>query len=296
MKKIVYGILKKMKFLPQEFYVKIFYEYYTGKKLDLANPVEFNQKLQWLKVYYRKPILTQLVDKYEVRRYVEDKVGEKYLNKLLGVYHKVSDINYDELPEQFVIKAVHGYNFNILVPDKSKVNKFRSGLLMRKWMTKNQYYRGGMEWAYKNVKPKIIIEAFLSEEGKPSISDYKYFFFNGEPKFIQVDLDRSIGHVRSYVDMQWKPLDFTTIGIDKFEGQIEIPKNHEEMTDVATALATDFPFVRVDLYNLNGKIIFGEMTFYPTDGRMEFAPDEYNIIIGDYLKLPSVPRGKRFIS
>lgn len=285
-----------MKFLPQEFYVKIFYEYYTGKKLDLTNPIEFNQKLQWLKVYYRPSILTQLVDKYEVRKYVEDKVGPQYLNKLLGVYFKVSDLNYNELPEQFVIKAVHGYNFNILVPDKSKLNRFKAGLLMRKWMTKNQYYRGGMEWAYKNVKPKIIAEEYLTEEGKPSISDYKYFFFNGEPKFIQVDLDRSIGHVRSYVDMNWKTLDFTTIGIDKFEGQITIPKNHEEMTAVATALASDFPFVRVDLYNIGGKIVFGEMTFYPTDGRMDFAPDEYNTVIGNYLKLPQIPKGAKYIT
>ncbi len=295
MKRLLFGIIKKMKFLPTEFYLKIFFEYYTGKKLNLEDPKEFNEKIQWLKAYYRPPILTQLVDKYSVRSFVEERVGSQYLNTLFKVYHKVSDVNFDELPEQFVIKGAHGYNFNILVPDKSELNRVRAKLRMRKWMSKNQYYRGGLEWAYKNVEPKIIAEKYLIEEGKPSISDFKYFFFNGKPEFIQVDLDRSVDHVRTYVDMNWQPLEFETIGIKKNKGPVEIPQNHKEMTRVATKLAEGFPFVRVDLYNLQGKILFGELTFYPTDGRMEFYPDRYNEIIGNYLELPQIPEGKKYI-
>lgn len=296
MKKILYGILKKMKFLPTEFYLKIYFEYYTGKKLNLEKPVEFNEKIQWLKAYYRPEILSQLVDKYAAREFVEERVGSQYLNTLYGVYYRTADVDFDALPEKFVIKGAHGYNFNLLVPDKSKINKLRARYLMRKWMSKNQYYRGGLEWAYKNVRPKIIAEKFLVEEGKPSISDFKYFFFNGKPKFIQIDMDRSEQHVRSYVDMNWEPLEFETIGIRKHQGPIEIPRNHLEMTEVATKLAQGFPFVRVDLYNLQGQIIFGELTFYPTDGRMEFYPDHFNRIIGNYLELPAIPPGQKYIS
>lgn len=222
-------------------------------------------------------------------------MGEEYLNELLAVYDKASDVDFSSLPDQFVLKGAHGYNFNLLAADKSKLNRTKARLLLHKWMSKNQYRRGGLEWAYKNVKPKIIAEKFLVEEGKPSISDFKYFFFNGKPKFIQIDLDRAVDHVRSYVDMNWKPLEFDTISFKRNNDPIIIPKNHEEMTKVATKLAEGFPFVRVDLYNLQGKIVFGEMTFYPTDGRMDFYPDHYNRIIGDYLTLPNIPEGKKHI-
>ncbi len=295
MRKLLLALLKKMKFLPPPFYVSIYYEYYTGKKMDIDHPIEFNQKLQWLKAYYKPSILTQLVDKYEVRTYVEEKVGSKYLNKLIGVYYNSREVDFDVLPNKFVLKGAHGYNFNLLVTDKTKLNRIKATFLLKKWMSKNQYYRGGLEWAYKNVVPKIIAEEFLEEEGKDSISDYKYFCFDGEPKFIQVDLDRKSGHVRSYVDLNWNKLAFTTIGIEDYKGEVKIPKNKVEMENVARKLAADFPFVRVDLYNLNGRIIFGEMTFYPTDGRMDFAPDNYNKSIGDYLQIPAIPEGQKYI-
>ncbi len=295
-KKVIYGILKKFKFLPPSFYVKIYYEYYVGKKLDLKNPIEFNQKLQWLKVYYKPPILTQLVDKYSVREYVADTVGEAYLNELIAVYDKVSDVDFAVLPEQYVMKAVHGYHFNIIVPEKAKLNTLKSKLLLTKWMHKNQYYRGGLEWAYKNVKPRIIVEKYLTQIGKESISDYKFFCFGGVPKFIQVDVDRTVGHARSYYNMEWKKMNLATDGIKPYEGEMERPKNYDEMLLVATKLAGDFPFVRVDLYNLDGKILFGEMTFYPTDGRMDFIPDHFNTTIGNYLTLPTIPKGQEYIT
>lgn len=294
-KKLLYGILKKMKFLPPETYIPIYYEYYLGKKLDLKNPVEFNQKIQWLKTYYHPDILTKLVDKYSVRDYVKEKVGEQYLNELIAVYDKASQVNFDELPDQFVIKGVHGFHFNLIVKDKSKLNRKKALFLMNKWMNKNQYYRGGFEWAYKNVPPRLIAEKFLKEMDKDVILDYKFFCFNGEPKFVQVDVERGINDQRAFYDLDWNKLEFYNKENKVYPGEIEQPENFENMLYVAKTLADKFPFVRVDLYSINNKTIFGEMTFYPSDGRKDFHPLKYNKILGDYIKLPALPEGQKEI-
>ena len=294
-KKLLYGILKKMKFLPPETYIPIYYEYYLGKKLDLKNPVEFNQKIQWLKTYYHPDILTKLVDKYSVRDYVKEKVGEQYLNELIAAYDKASQVNFDELPDQFVIKGVHGFHFNLIVKDKSKLNRKKALFLMNKWMNKNQYYRGGFEWAYKNVPPRLIAEKFLKEMDKDVILDYKFFCFNGEPKFVQVDVERGINDQRAFYDLDWNKLEFYNKENKVYPGEIEQPENFENMLYVAKTLADKFPFVRVDLYSINNKTIFGEMTFYPSDGRKDFHPLKYNKILGDYIKLPALPEGQKEI-
>ena len=286
LKKLLYGLLKKFKFLPPPFYVKIYYEYYTGKKLDLENPLEFNAKIQWMKVYYKNPLLTQLVDKYTVRQYVKEKIGEQYLNELLGVYNKASEVDFDSLPDQFVIKGVHGFHFNLIVPDKSKLNRRKARFLMKKWMSKNQYYRGGLEWAYKDVPPRLIAEKYLVEMGKEVINDYKFFCFAGTSKYVQIDIDRGIHNYRCFYDMDWNLQPFIVGNTQHYPGKLLPPENFSEMIEVAEKLADDFPFVRVDLYNIDGHILFGEMTFYPSDGRNEFKPDEFNRILGDHIKLP----------
>jgi hypothetical protein len=286
LKRVLLGLIKKLKFLPPPLYVRAYYEYYTGKKLRLNAPVEFNEKVQWLKVYYRDPRLNQLVDKYSVRRYVEEKVGQKYLNELLGVYDNAREVDFDALPAQFVIKGVHGCHFNLIVPDKTELKPMKSRLLLHKWMSKNQYYRGGLEWAYKDVKPRLIAEKYLEEMGRKVINDYKFFCFGGTPRFLQIDLDRGEMDYRCYYDLTWSKLPFTTEKNTFFEGEVPKPDNFDEMIEVATRLADDFPFVRVDLYNIKGQVLFGEMTFYPADGRKEFVPDEFNTIIGNYLVLP----------
>ena len=281
------GLIKKLKFLPPPVYVKVYYEYYTGKKLNLKQPVEFNEKIQWLKVYYKDPRLTQLVDKYSVRPYVKEKVGEKYLNELLGVYQKVNEVDFDTLPGKFVIKGVHGYNFNLIVPDKSKLQRRRARWLFRKWLSRNQYYRGGLEWAYKNVPPRLIAEAYMEEIGKDVINDYKFYCFSGQPRFVQVDIERGSSNARVFYDLNWRKQPFRKQKSGQlFECELVKPKNFEEMISVAKSLSDDFPYVRVDLYNLDGRIVFGEMTFYPADGRVDFHPDKFNRIIGDYITLP----------
>ena len=296
LRKIVLGLIKKMKFLPTALFMKAYHEYYTGKRLDLKHPKEFSEKIQWLKVYYRPMILSTLVDKYEVRDYVAQKVGKQYLNELIGVYHRPSEVDFDALPDKFVLKATHGYHFNLLVQDKSQLNRVKAKFLMYKWLSKNQYWRGGLEWAYKYAKPRLIVEKYLEEPGKGAINDYKFFCFNGEPQFLKVDVDRSTNHTRAYYDMEWNKLPFRKASTSSEERDIEKPEHFSEMISVATTLAEGFPFVRVDLYYVNQKIIFGEMTFYPTDGRLEFVPEEYNTIVGNYLQLPKIPEGQKYVT
>ncbi|MBQ4916299.1 glycosyltransferase [Maribacter sp. MMG018] len=285
-----------MKFLPQELYVKIYYEYYSGNKLDYDNPKDFNEKISWYKVFFRPKILNQLVDKYHVKSYVEKKVGNHILNDTIGVYDSVSKIDFDSLPNQFVIKGVHGFHFNLIVKDKSKLNLLKSKYLLKKWMNKNQYYRGGMEWAYKDVKPLLLVEKYLEEMGQDIINDYKFFCFDGVPKFVQIDLERGINNYRCYYDMDWNKQEFYTEQNPFYTGEVQKPSNFGEMKEVAIKLAEKFPFVRVDLYSIEGKTVFGEMTFYPTDARKRFLPEEYNKIIGDYFVLPKIPEGQKYIT
>ncbi|WP_047247876.1 ATP-grasp fold amidoligase family protein [Maribacter thermophilus] len=285
-----------MKFLPQELYVKIYYEYYSGNKLDYDDPKDFNERISWYKVFFRPKILNQLVDKYHVKSYVEKKVGDHILNETIGVYDSVSKIDFDSLPDQFVIKGVHGFHFNLIVKDKSKLNRMKSRYLLKKWMNKNQYYRGGMEWAYKDVKPLLLVEKYLEEMGQDIINDYKFFCFNGVPKFVQIDLERGINNYRCYYDMDWNKQEFYTEQNPFYTGEVQKPSNFDEMKEVAIKLSEKFPFVRVDLYSIEGKTVFGEMTFYPTDARKRFLPEKYNKIIGDYFVLPKIPKGQKYIT
>ena len=283
-----------MKFLPPPVFLKAYYEYYTGKKLNLENPVEFNEKIQWLKIYYHPPLLNKLVDKYEVREYVKQKIGDQYLNDLLNIYTGVNQVNFAELPSQFVLKATHGYNFNIVVRDKKKLNVSKAKLTMRKWLNRNQYYRGGLEWAYKNVPKRIIAEKYLAEIDNGEASDYKFFCFNGKPEYLLAVGGTKPRYSKHY-DLNWKPLEFHRAK-RKTCNPIPKPKNFEQMKELAGKLAGNFPFVRVDLYNLQGRILFGELTFYPADGRIPYTPDKYNRIIGDMLKLPQIPKGAEKIT
>ena len=288
-------LLTKLKFLPQDWYVGYSYKYFTGKKLNLDNPIEFNEKIQWLKVFYHRNILNQLVDKYAVREYVKDKIGSQYLNECYGVYDKVSDVDFDKFPNQFVIKATHASSYNLIVKDKNKLNKRKAKQKFRKWLRTSQYYRTGLEWAYKDVKPRIIVEKYLENKESKSLIDYKFYCFNGVPKFVLIIFEEDI-KVYKYLDMNWELLPFSGKKIIKYDGVIDMPSNFEEMKEFAIKLAQGFPFVRVDFYSIKDKTIFGEMTFYPTDGRKDFRPDAYNKIIGDYMALPKIPKGHRKIT
>lgn len=294
MYKLFLGLLKKLKFLPQKTYVRIYYRYYTKKKLSLENPQELNEKIQWLKVYYRPEILNQLVDKYAVRQYVIDTIGEQYLNKCYGVYDKVSEVDFDALPNQFVLKGVHGSGFNMIVKDKSKLNKTKARLKMRKWLFHNFYYKAGLEWAYKDVKPRIIAEEYLEDIDRGVLHDYKFFCFNGVPKFIHVDVDRFGNHQRLFYDLEWNKLPYKHYLPN--DANIDKPDSLAQMLKLSEQLSKGFPLVRVDLYSTEGKILFGELTFYPGNGILEFYPDDFNKTTGDYLTLPKLKEGQKYIT
>lgn len=288
---------RKMRFLPSKQYVRYHYEYFSGKKLDLDNPKEFNEKIEWYKVFYRPKILNQLVDKYAVRTFIEKKIGAQYLNEIYGVYENPEDIPFDELPDKFVIKATHTSSHNLIVKNKENLDKKKTIALLKKWLSKNQYYRMGQEWAYKDVPPRIVIEKFLKEDGKSTLVDYKFYCFDGVPKFIDVHLDREEDHKHGFFDLDFQLLPFgKSAGFKKLSKEIEKPSNLTEMIELSKILAKSIPFVRVDFYSVNGKAIFGEMTFYPGDARNAFFPEEYNTIIGDYMKLPKLEKGQQVIT
>ncbi|MCT4630327.1 ATP-grasp fold amidoligase family protein [Winogradskyella sp.] len=289
--------LRKMRFLPPKFYAKVHYEYFSGKKLNLDNPVDFNAKIEWYKVYFRPKILNALVDKYAVRSYVKDKIGEQYLNELYAVYDDPEKIDFDALPNKFVIKANHTNGHNIIVSNKAQLNQKKVINKFKKWLTKNQYYRRGQEWAYKDVEPKIVIEKFLKEDGKSTLADYKFYCFNGEPKFIDVHLDREEDHKQGCFDLEFNRLPFGKSKTYKsISTELEKPTNLNEMVELSRKLSENLPFVRVDFYSVNGKSVFGELTFYPSDARKQFYPEEYNKIIGDYFKLPPLKNGNKVIT
>jgi hypothetical protein len=284
-RKIFISFLKKMKFLPPEMYIPIQYESITKQKPNLKNPETFNEKIQWYKIHYKDPVFRQLADKYNVREYIKQKVGEKYLNDLLGVYKTPCQINYDQLPEKFVLKCVHGSGFNLIVKNKKDICFKQTGRLLIKWQKKN-FYNKGKEWSYKNLEPLIIAEKYLEDSKNEIINDYKFFCFNGEIKFIQVDMERKVNDLRCYYDTNWEKLPFYTEKNPFYTGEVEKPSNLEDMIHVAKELSKDIPFVRVDLYSIENKTIFGEMTFYPTNGTKAYLPLEYNKIIGNYFVLP----------
>jgi len=284
---------RKMRFLPSKTYVKYHYEYFSGKKLNLDDPQEFNAKIEWYKVYYRPKILTRLADKYEVRSYVEEKIGAQYLNELYGVYDNGNDINFESLPDQFIVKANHTNSQNLIVKNKKALNKKKAIKLFNKWLSKNQYYKKGQEWAYKDIKPKLVIERFLKENDRNTLVDYKFYCFDGKPKFIDVHMDREDDHKQGCFDLDFNLLPFgKSKNYKTIPSDIEKPSNLPEMVNLVEKLADKLPFVRVDFYSVNGKSIFGEMTFYPADARKDFYPDEYNKIIGDYFKLPKLNNGQ----
>lgn len=263
----------------------------VGSKPDLDNPKTFGEKIQWLKLYYHNPILTKLADKYRVREYVAEKIGEDYLIPLLGVWDKPEDIDFDKLPEQFVLKVNWGSGQNIIVKDKSKFDSAKAIKKLNKWIKNEQnHYYYAFEWAYKNIKPKIIAEKYM-EQIDGQLYDYKLFCFNGNPYCVYVAKDNVQGQVGtgckiSFWDLNWNKLPLLYGKHQPVDCVIEKPSNWKQMIELAKALSKGFPFVRVDLYNIKGKIYFGEFTFYPGAGCNLIKPKEWENKFGEMIKLP----------
>lgn len=272
-----------------ELFLKLKYRAYLNRRLDLKEPKTFNEKLQWLKLYNRKPEYTLMVDKYEVKKYVSERVGEEFVIPTLGVWNKVEDIDWDILPNQFVLKTTHGGGGGgvCICRDKSTFDIQKACNELNKSMEQD-LFREFREWPYKNVPRKIIAEKFMIDESGKDIKDYKFFCFNGKVEFCKVDFERFVDHHANYYSPKWSLLPFgEVVCTPDFNKEVDCPSNFDKMLKVAEGLAKEIPFARIDLYNIKGRIYFGEITFFPAGGMGEFTPVKTDEEIGQLLKLPN---------
>lgn len=267
--------------------LKEWYKERTGEELNLENPQTFNEKIQWMKLYDVTEIKAKLADKYLVREYVRDKIGEGYLVKLIGEWKKAEDIPFEDLPHKYVLKANHGCGYNIIVKDKKDLNIIETRDKLNKWLKCNFAYSAGLELHYKMIEPRIIAEEYL-ENTDGTLNDYKVFCFNGKAKYIMFLKDRNTKLKMAFYDIDWNKMPFV-YSYERLEEDIPKPNNLEELIGVSEKLAEGFPHVRVDFYITNeGKLKFGEMTFTSYSGACMWEPPEYNKILGDLIELPSI--------
>lgn len=272
--------------LSDKCFLKLMYRVHFGKKLDLNNPQSFNEKLQWLKLYDRNPNYCTLVDKYEVKEYISKTIGKQYVIPTLGIWDSVDGINWNSLPNQFVIKCTHDSGSVVVCKNKDEFDIDKAKEKLRKCLKQNMFY-WGREWPYRNVKPRIIAEKFMSDD-KPELTDYKFMCFNGKVKCTFLCTNRfSEGGLRvTFYDNDWNKMPFER-HYPTEPIPAERPKCYEEMVSLAEKLSTGIPFVRVDFYEIGNKPYFGEMTFYPGNGTEEFTPEEWDKVIGSWIVLPS---------
>ncbi|MBP7051976.1 MAG: glycosyl transferase [Phycisphaerae bacterium] len=256
-----------------------------GRRPNMEEPRTFNEKIAWIKLHTRDPLMVQCADKCMVREYVRNAIGDEYLIPLLGVYQHVSEIPFERLPPRFVLKATHGSGCNIICRDKASLKVTMAKRKLERWLHLNYYYFG-YEWAYRDIQPRIVCEELLLDEREDVPRDYKVFCFNGEPRLIQVDVDRFSNHRQSIYDTSWVLQPFTHAYASRKEAQ-ECPQTLRLMLECSRALAKPFAFVRVDLYTIEDRVYFGEMTFYPGGAGGHILPEEYDQSIGDMLTLKS---------
>lgn len=282
-------LLGKISFLiPDKPYLQLMYWLNMGKKLDLKNPKTFNEKLQWLKLYNHNPAYTVMVDKVKAKEYVAGIIGEEHIIPTLGVWDDPDDIDFDALPNQFVLKCNHNSGTGMCIcRDKSKLDIEKVKAELRKGLKEN-YFMRWREWPYKNVPRKILAEKFMVDESRTELKDYKIFCFNGEPRYCQVISDRNTDEKIDFYDMHWKRL-VGLVGLnDKVhnsEYAIPCPESFEDMKLMASLLAKSIPFSRIDFYEINHQAYFGEITFFPATGFGNFNPREWNVKMGDMITL-----------
>lgn len=273
------------KYIPDKLYLKLMYFRVFHKRLNLKNPQTFNEKLQWLKLYDRKPLYTKLVDKYEVREYIKETIGEEYLIPLLGVWNSFDEIDFESLPEQFVLKCTHDSGGIRICKDKKVFDYTEAKKFFEERMKKNYYY-AGREWPYKDVEPRIIAEKLMGDYSCQELKDYKMMCFNGKVQCTFVCSDRfaSSGLKVTFFDNDWRVLPFER-HYPKSSINISKPKCFNKMINLSEKLTTDIPFARIDFYEIEGKVYFGEITFYPGCGFEEFNPDCWDRKLGALINL-----------
>ena len=278
----VYG---KYNNLNDESFLKKAFRCYMGKELNLDNPQTFNEKLQWLKLYDRKPGYTTMVDKYAVKKYVADIIGEEYIIPTLGVWNHFDEIDFDKLPNHFVLKCTHDSGGIVICKDKNKLDLKSAKKKIEKCLKRN-YYWSSREWPYKDVKPRIIAEPYMEDSNAHELIDYKFMCFNGKVKcsFTCSERFSKDGLKVTFFDKDWNVMPFER-HYPVSKNSPKKPINYDKMIQFSEQLSKGIPFVRVDFYEINGQLYFGELTFYPGGGFEEFTPEEWDYKLGDFLKL-----------
>lgn len=270
--------------MSDEKYIKRMFKATVGNELDLDNPKTFNEKLQWLKLNNRKDIYTVMVDKYEAKNYVSKIIGEEYIIPTIGVWDNFDEIDFELLPNEFVLKCTHDSAGIVICKDKTSFNLKMAKKKIDKSLKKNFYYRG-REWPYKNVKPRLIVEKYMEDSKRNELIDYKFYTFSGEVKAVFVASGRQNGKTKAdYFDANFTHLDFTW-GYDQAETRPDKPENFDKMKELATKLSSDIPHLRVDFYEVDGRIYFGELTFFDGGGFQSFNPEKWDRIFGDWINL-----------
>ena len=268
--------------------IRLQYKIATGRSLEINQPERFTEKLQWYKLYHRDSLMTQCADKYSVREYIKSKGYKDLLVPLYGVYDNAEDIDFENLPDKFVLKTTNGSHTNILCEDKSKLDIEATIEKLNGWLSKKAE-KAGREWAYYDIEPKIICEKYLVKDENNDLIDYKFFCFNGEPYCLYVIIDRFLdeGIKLGIFDLDFNQMPFQRSDIAGIKTNVRKPQNFDKMIKIAKDLSKDFPHARVDLYNINGEIFFGELTFYDSSGYKGFIPDNFDFILGEKFKLPT---------
>lgn len=273
--------------IPDRWYLRLFYYLNTGKSLNINNPHTFSEKIQWLKLYDRRPEYTIMVDKYAVKNYVAAIIGQEYIIPTFGVWDKTEDIYFDNLPRQFVLKTTNGGGSNgvIICIDKDNLDIKKTISILNKALKKD-IYKSCREWPYKNVKHRIIAEKYIGNNNE-DLKDYKFFCFNGVPKYCQVISGRNDIMSIDFFDTEWNHLPFHEPRHYPFSNKdIDTPQSLSEMLRLSQMLSLGIPFIRVDFYEVNNHPYFGELTFYPTSGIGGFCPEEWDVYLGEEILLP----------
>lgn len=284
--------INKLKKLPEDKYPAIIdkaYKKAIGQSICWENPTRYTEKMQWEKIYNKDPRKTKLADKYLVRGWVERIIGKEYLIPLLGVWNNFEEIDFSQLPSQFVLKTNHGTGTNVIVKDKEIMDYEEVKCRFKDWLDTDFAYTNYFQLHYSKIERKIIAEEYL-ETDRGELQDYKFLCFNGKPYFCWVDLGRFSEHTRTVFDMDWIVQPWSQY-YNKTSETLPRPYHFEKMKEIATLLSSEFSQVRVDLYNVDGKIYFGEMTFTNGSGLDPIIPDEYDSILGSYWTIPDLARG-----
>lgn len=285
MKKLIKKIIRKMQ---PKTRIRLIYFFRTNKILKLNKPSLYNEKIQWLKLNWNDRRASICADKYEVREIVKEKIGERYLNKLIAVYHSVEEIDLSVLPKKFVLKGTHGSGFNIICTNKDHMNWDFEFNKMRTWLNVD-YFALNDEWVYEDIKPRIVCEEYIASNTEGELQDYRIFCFDGVPKFVSVDFsitDKSKTR-RNIYDLNWNLMEAEIHYPNEKSFELEKPKKLEEMLMLAKKLSEGFPHVRVDFFYYEDQIIFGELTFFHQSGMANIKPDSFNLEMGKWIHLPN---------